>query len=330
MGKTYISSYNELDCLRGIAHKLGGNAASANEIDALRTIVTRLDVVPGNRTVGNMNKVDCLRAIVRHYEAAGPSFDADVTDWADVRVPAAGGTVSAATKDAVNTFVLAAKANGYWTKLNRINLFAGDQLAAALVPLKVGDGGATDTNVNFVAGDYSLATGLTGNGTTKYLNTGLLPSSLVANDTHFAVYNRSSTNAQGGYCGVTQGANFFAMTAPFTDAKIYSAQYNFGAGLLTSAAISTPFGFLVGTRTASNAHVAYRNAVSVANNATSGGSLPTIAAFLFARNLDGTPGSFMSSPLAGYSIGSGLTSGDVTAYNTDMEAFQDALGRGVQ
>lgn len=72
MGKTYISSYNELDCLRGIAHKLGGNAASANEIDALRTIVTRLDVVPGNRTVGNMNKVDCLRAIVRHYASATP------------------------------------------------------------------------------------------------------------------------------------------------------------------------------------------------------------------------------------------------------------------
>lgn len=72
MGKTYISSYNELDCLRGIAHKLGGNAASANQIDALRTIVTRLDAAPGNRTVGNMNEVDCLRAIVRHYATAEP------------------------------------------------------------------------------------------------------------------------------------------------------------------------------------------------------------------------------------------------------------------
>src|SRR5262245_39554006 len=75
-----------------------------------------------------------------------------------------GGTISTATANAANAFVISAKAKGYWTKLARINLFAGDQLASALVPLKPGAGYAVDDSVNFVAGDYSEATGITGNG----------------------------------------------------------------------------------------------------------------------------------------------------------------------
>lgn len=61
-----VANYNELDCLRGTAHKLGGNAANKNEIGALRTIVTRLNAVPAGSTVGNMGEMQCLRAIVNH------------------------------------------------------------------------------------------------------------------------------------------------------------------------------------------------------------------------------------------------------------------------
>src|SRR6478736_153668 len=119
-----------------------------------------------------------------------PGVDGDAVAWA-IAVLAAGGTYSVSTLAAVSNFCVSAKAASLWTKLNRVNLFCGDQLAAALVPLKVGGGSATDTNVNFVGGDYTEATGLTGNGTTKYLRTGHVLTSLPAQSTSLGVYCRT-------------------------------------------------------------------------------------------------------------------------------------------
>lgn len=257
------------------------------------------------------------------------TFDTDAQTYFTA-VTANGGTQSAATKAAVNAFVVSAKANGYWDKLTRINLFCGDNLAACLVPLKVGGGSATDTNNNFVAGDYSEATGLTGNGTTKYLNTGLLGTALTANDTHVAVYNRTGGSVGG---GVSLGAwsssgQLLHLLAIYTDGSCYSSQYDTGSGAVSVA--STTAGFYVGSRLSATDHKLFRNGSSIASNATGGGTRPAVAFFVFARNDVGTPALFMSHAFAGYSIGYGLTAGNVTAYNTDLEVFQDALGRGVQ
>lgn len=253
------------------------------------------------------------------------SADADAASWA-ARVSAASGTYSASTLTAVDAFCRSAKNAGYWGKLNRINLFCGDQLAAALVPLKVGGGAPIDTNVAFVAGDYTEGTGLTGNTSTKYLRTGLIPSaSLVANSTHLSLYNRSS--AGGMNIGVQAT---FAMLAPFaSDAKVYSDQYSVAGGrLITASAIGTPFGFCIGTRTSVSSHVVYRNGVSVASNATADGALPATEVYVFAANNGGVP-VISGSACAGYSIGDGLSEADVVAYSAHMETFQDALGRGV-
>lgn len=259
------------------------------------------------------------------YEA---TYDADAQDFF-TRGEANGGTYSATTKAAVNAFVVSAKANGYWTKLTRINLFCGDQLAAALVPLKVGGGGATDTNVNFVGGDYSEATGLTGNGTTKYLNTGLLANALTANDTHIAAYNRSSTT---GFAMGVVAATRFNLNAPLSgDGKVYSDQYNDTTGrLVTTLAIGTPYGFLVGSRTASNAHVIYRNGSSVDSNATGGSAVPAAAIFVFASNNGlGTPNTHSANAIGGYSVGAGLTGANAASYYTDIQAAMTAFGRAV-
>lgn len=67
MSKQHVGNYNELDCLRGIAQKLGGNAANRNELGALRVIVTQLGAIPEGRYISNMNEIQCLRAIVGSY-----------------------------------------------------------------------------------------------------------------------------------------------------------------------------------------------------------------------------------------------------------------------
>lgn len=266
------------------------------------------------------------------FGAAGPpSGDADVDDWV-VRVVAAGGTVPAATKTAAATFVTAAKAHGYWTKLNRINLFAGGELTACLIPLKVGGGSAAEQNVGpFVSGDYTQATGLTGNGTTKYLRTNLNPGgTLVANDTHIAVYSRRGTADAGIHGSQTAASASFTFQCPQGAGLLISEQYNTtnGAGHIEGA-IAAPYGLCIGSRTAAGSHKIYKAGTQIATNAGSGGGLPGGDVWIFALSNSGAPFGINSGPLAGYSVGAGLTGANVTDYTADLQAFQTSLGRQV-
>lgn len=261
----------------------------------------------------------------------GVATDSDAALWA-AAVTTAGGTYSASTLAAVSAFCVSAKANGYWTKLNRINLMCGNQLTAARVPLKTGGGGTVDTNISFVSGDYTEATGITGNGTTKYLRTGLIPSAtLTLNDTHLAVYNRaaSATGAGAALGAVGAAANIaLSFYGPFTDGRSYSDEYD-GAAELVSAVLTAPYRLMIGSRTASNAHSIYQAGTSVASEAVVSGSLPGTEEYVFSRNSNGSPVQFSAHAFGGYSIGSGLSAADVTAYSADMQTFQTALGRNV-
>lgn len=266
-----------------------------------------------------------------YYNRSGT--DADALVWA-AGVTANSGTYSAATLAAMSTFNTTLKATTVWAKLNRLNLFCGDQLAACVVPVKRGGGFATDTIVNFVNGDYTELTGLTGNGANKYLNTGLIASAtLTLNDTHLAVYNRSSIAASGGHAiGAATVGDRFVLSAPFTDSNTYSDQYDaVGATGRVNAPIGgTPFGFGVASRTAANAHAIYRNGASIGSTVTTGGALPiTNPIFVFGSNQDGAMTSPNAFPFAAYSIGSGLTAAEALIYNTAMQAFQTALARNV-
>lgn len=260
--------------------------------------------------------------------ASGGGIDATTLDWA-ARVAAAGGTVSGKTLAAVGVFVRSAQSAGYWDKINRINLFCGDSLTAALVPLKIGGGGSTDTNVNFVAGDYTEATGLTGNGTTKYLRTGLVPSaSLTLNSTHMAVYNRAS-GATGGviHLGARDGTNYMELIAPSAAGNLGWRAY--GVAEIFSA-VTAPYGLMVGSTLSGSDSKTYQHGTQRQTGSPTAGALVAQEIYVFGTNSSGSPAFLSSHALASYSVGVGLTAADDAAYAIHMEAFQDALGRGVQ
>lgn len=276
------------------------------------------------------------RRFVRGMRVRMPKVsDADAQAWL-AAVWANGGRVSAATASAVSAFCVSAKANGYWSKLARINLFCGSQLRACLVPLKVGTGSALEGNTGFVEADYSESVGLTSaNG--KFLNTGVRVSDFDPASTHLAVYNRgSSVVASMIYHIGAQSAGYtWKMHAPYVDLKMYADFYNGVATdgrTVSAAAFTGAFGFLIGTRTAPNAGAAYRAGVSVGTNSTAITTLPTgsnhIGVFTCLSDAD-APIGFSSNPLAAYSVGAGLTQAEVTAYSADMQTFQTALGRAV-
>lgn len=271
--------------------------------------------------------VRCTMLSARRRGSAG-SDDPAVSSWM-ARVGGNGGTVGSSTKSAVATLVTALKTAGVWPKIQRMNLFAGTGLAACAVPLINTAGGTLDTLTNFVESDYSESTGLTGDGSTKYLNTGMLASALTANSTHWSVYyKRATAGNQQLHIGATESTNAFHGSAAASNGTILSDQYDASTSRLTNA-VSAPYGFACGSRVASNDHKIYKGATQVATSSTGvTGALPARNIFVFARNA-GFPFEYSAGPLAMYSVGAGLTPTEVADFATAIQAFQSALGRSV-
>ena len=122
----------------------------------------------------------------------GPGYDSDAQDFinrviaADV---AAGNTsgLEVGVQDAYNTFFVGCKADGNFSALKANCILAGARtLSGALVPLV--STMPAPTNYNFVAGDYNRKTGLLGDGSTKYLDSGRNNGTDPQNDRHLAVF----------------------------------------------------------------------------------------------------------------------------------------------
>jgi hypothetical protein len=263
--------------------------------------------------------------------------NADAQNWIN-RVYANGGAVTSSTAAAVNTLCDSLDASGVRPLMYRMGIFAGTGLNAALVPLYRGPslggtqyGNTTDTNVGpFVSGDYAetgASGGLVGNGTSKYLNTGLNANS-IGTEGHAAIYHRASiANAGAAMLRVSDGAS-----------HIFGLDYSTGVANMrgfwgstgTVAFGSTSGGLHTVTRRSATDLEYYRTGGSVGTQTTS--VTPTAPAqpfYVFASNQNGTPGIYSAANLQAYSIGLSMTASQVAAYYTAMQACQNALGRNV-
>ena len=276
--------------------------------------------------------------------------NAEAQDWID-RVYGNGGSVSSATAAAVNDFCNAIDSAGIRDRFYRLNLFCGGTsgttagLAACLTPLYTGPtplgikyGNATDTNVGpFVVGDYAENAGLTGNGSSKYLNTGLTVSNIgTAANGHMAVYHGLSSGANSNryYMGAndaTTSNRFYLGTDAFSTASVFGS---YGATQNASQTLAAqghgPAGHRILSRESDSLLTHYHNGSVVATNTTTITPAVSTAAFaVFAANRNGTVDRFHNSWIAAYSIGLGLNSTQAANYRTIMQTFQAALGRNV-
>ena len=102
-------------------------------------------------------------------------------------------------RTAINAFVVGCKADGIWNAIEASAILAGARtLAGALQPLV----GTAPTNFNFVSGDYNRATGLIGNGSTKYLNSNRAGNTEALNNQHMSVYVGTAATATNAYIGL--------------------------------------------------------------------------------------------------------------------------------
>jgi hypothetical protein len=190
-------------------------------------------------------------------------------------------------------------------------------------------GNTTDTNNAFVGvgTDYAetgATGGLTGNGTSKYLDTGFPMNTLPSTTSgHAAVYcrNRSSSSSFHGMVGVNlAGGSGFGVA---TDGTVY-AQWGAFANVTNNAN-----GLLVASRTSATSLVAYAAGTAIATNSTS--TTPTAstlnAAVFVSRNTTTSNTFFDPRTYGFYSIGTGLSAAEVTSLTNAVNAFQSALGR---
>lgn len=145
--------------------------------------------------------------------AAG-GFDADAQVYFNAVAIADGQQLEPAVKKAISDFVRGCKADGIWAAIKASCILMGARtLSGALTPLV----GASPTNVNFVSGDYDRKTGLIGNASSKYINSGRANNADPQDDNHNAVYVTSLVTANnraylGTGAGVTGGNQIFRGT----------------------------------------------------------------------------------------------------------------------
>lgn len=263
----------------------------------------------------------------------------DAASWR-TRVVANGGSVSSSTFRAVEVFCRSIESAGIRDRFYRLNLFAGSNLSAALVPLYRGPslggtqfGNVTDTNTNFVSGDYvetGASGGLQGNGSTKHLATGLPMTFAGSIQTHLGcgfIPNTANTyqvlvgaryNLSGSYAHEVSGTLAVFRPSIFSGGAITSS-YSPASGRNT---------FLQNWAGSENSQNYYsRNTLLTGGAAGAYSSTNTTAFLVFAGDSNGTTAGRFSGNIDYYSLGLGFTDSQRNAYADAITAFRTALSR---
>lgn len=220
---------------------------------------------------------------------------------------------------AIYNFVTGCKNDGIWDAIKSSCILAGARtLTGALTPLK----GTAPTNFNFVSSDYNRATGLKGDGSSKYLNSNRTDNADPRNNQHLAVYSTSNSssippNQIRFYIGTqdvcTTSASNTSIGALDATTQGYWAgvHRSRNTGTLTVTVNLTKLGFYGISRNNSNDYTRFGpNGLSTVTQASSNSSSFNI--FVFAGNQRlfcgqaPTARDFMDQRLAFYSIGEGL------------------------
>lgn len=259
-------------------------------------------------------------------------------------VVANGGTVSASTMKAVSTFCADIDKAGIRGRFWRLNLFAGDSdasLNAVRTPLYRGPsrtgtqyGGTTDTNLNFVQGDYAetgASGGLKGNGSTKSLNTEFATNNLSEGNRHISAYEilKATTTFDKaiGSDGAVGGPNSFYL-ATWTPASTYS--FAFGNAGSTIQSVNYSGGaHWIGVNGSTGGGVLYKNGSSNITGSLTAATPGSENLRVFAIGRGTTSADHSDARLGAYSIGVSMTAAEALSYYTALQAFQTALGRNV-
>ena len=238
------------------------------------------------------------------------------------RVTAAGGSLTATEKSAVNTLVVTMKADGTWIPMKAIYPMVGASAAACAQNLK-----SASFTGSFSAGWTFASTGATPNGVSDFMNTNLIPNtSLLLDSVHGSSYSRTN--------GAQVGPLFSS-----EDAGTYNNGFyiwpNFGGGGIsyrvnddtsTGGVNASTLGLSLIMRTNSMIKRYFRNNVLILTATVTSSALNTSSIYLAASRNNAN---FTNYEQAFASFGDGLTDAQAGTFYTAVQAFQTTLSRQV-
>ena len=247
------------------------------------------------------------------------SFDADAVAFFG-RVTTAGGSLSATEKAAVNQLVLDLKANSLWTPMKAIYPMVGASAAACAQNLK-----SSSFTGTFSATGWTFAsTGVTGNGTSAYMDTTFNPNVDASLDGFsFGGYLRLNLSSGSQVDGVF--ASSFVQHN-FTDGNMFSGSI----GQIISYTANPSQRMFIHRRTSASFAESYRDSTSLGTATSTASALPNANYYIGARNQgSGVQVLYTSQSYAFYFLGLGLTNQNALDLTTAVNTFQTTIGRQV-
>jgi hypothetical protein len=248
----------------------------------------------------------------------GPQIVSDSDAQAFInRVYTAGGVLTNTEANAVNQLTIDMKAAGIWDSMKAVYPMVGASSAACAQNLK-----SSSFTGTFSSGWTFASTGVTPNGTSAFMNTGLIPNTnLGLNNVHMSYYSRTNIISTQMEMGAYIGSNLCYLI--FNYNNVGFSAINCVDAARTSPANPTT-GLLIGSRITSTEEKYYTNNVSQTRIASSVG-LNTNSMYIGAGN----SGLYSSKQCAFASIGDGLTDTQASNLYTAVQAFQTTLSRQV-
>ena len=244
------------------------------------------------------------------------SFDPDASAYSAAVEFSDAQSLEPAVRTAINSFVVGCKADGIWSAIACSCILAGARtLDGALVPLK----GLPPTNIGpFVSGDYNRKTGLTGNGSTKYLDTNRNNNADPQNNQHISVFVTSvgtATRAIMGRGTISTGATQFILNAS-ANGLVNRSQSSVSFDNIGSAT-----GFQGVSRSGAASYTARSGGSNFTNTTTSQTPFDGNV-FMFARGT-AAPQDFYNGGIAWYSSGTAL---DLALLNARLTTLINTFG----
>ena len=260
---------------------------------------------------------------VGNSNISGGGFDADAQAYFD-RVSTANGTLSTTEKNAVNQLVIDLKANSLWTPMKAIYPMVGASAAACAQNLK-----SSSFTGTFSSGWTFASTGVSGNGLSAFMNTDLIPSLILTQDsTHLSFYSRTNVISTQQDMGIQTVIPYRFNLEISYSGNLSSDQYNYLTGRVSFANADSR-GFYIGSRTNSTTHKAFKNNAQIGStNIGSSSSLSLISSSIYIGVANGSS-NYSTKQCSFSSIGDGLTDTQASDFYTAVQAFQTTLSRQV-
>ena len=245
------------------------------------------------------------------------SFDADAVAFFG-RVTTAGGSLSLTEKQAVNQLVLDLKANSLWTPMKAIYPMVGASAAACAQNLK-----SSSFTGTFSSGWTFASTGVTGNGTSAYMDTGLNDLNDLGTNASIGLYLNNSGN--GGWdLGVFNGTNISGISIDNAGGNFV----NIRTALASNFSETYTGGLYLGTDDGTNVNI-YKNSTNKGTESQVHNGL-NLVHYIGALNFNGS--SFLYSTKRNaftFFANSTFTGTNISNMYTAVQAFQTTLSRNV-